>query len=130
VPKVQPPVGDTKRVYAIPHGCVRLAVPRDDTALPSIVVRQHDRRGRLVVRRARLPDTNLNKANGGIGVCGRESVFYFVAYPFVTVVAQELYDLGEGRRECAAGLDEMLLWTGYISPPHLPIAWYTHRRSS
>jgi hypothetical protein len=52
---------------------------------------------------------------------------FVVAYPFVTVVAQELYDLG-GRRECATDVNRALLWTGMVSPaPSLRIQWFTHR---
>jgi hypothetical protein len=131
-PQKQPPVGDTRRVYAIPHGCVRLAVPRDDTRLPTVVARQHDRRGRAFIRRVRLPATNLDRANGSVGICGHDSTYVFVvAYPFVTVVAQELYDLGGGRRECALEVDRALLWTGMLSsPPSFRIQWYTHRKQS
>jgi hypothetical protein len=127
-PNTQRPVGDTGRVYSIPHGCVRLVVPRDESILPTVVVRQHDARGRTLARRARLPATNLDRANGSVGICGHDSTYLFVvAYPFVTVVAQELYDLGD-RRECATDLDRALLWTGQLSdPPSLRISWYTHR---
>jgi hypothetical protein len=127
-PRKQPPVGDTRRVYAIPHGCVRLIVPRDETKLPTVVVRQHDGRGRTFTRRVRLPGTNLDRANGSVGICGHDSTYLFVvAYPFVTVVAQELYDLG-GRRECATDVGRALLWTGQLSrPPSLLLQWYTHR---
>jgi hypothetical protein len=127
-PRVQPPAGDTGRVYAIPHGCVRLVVPRDDTKLPTVVVRQHDARGRVFTRRFPLPDTNLDRANGSVGICGHDSTYLFVvAYPFVTVVAHELYDLG-GRRECATDFDRALLWTGQLSRlPSLRLSWLTHR---
>jgi hypothetical protein len=130
-PTSQPPVGDTRRVYRIPHGCIRLLVPRDDTKLPTLALRQHDRRGRAFTRRVRLPDTNLDRANGSVGICGHDSTYVFVVtYPFVTVVAQELYDLG-GRRECATDVDRALLWTGQLSPaPSLRVTWYTHRRLS
>jgi hypothetical protein len=128
---MQPPVGDTRRVYAIPHGCIRLAVPRDDTKLPTVVVRQHDRRGRMLTRRVRLPDTNLDRANGSVGICGHDSTYVFVvAYPFVTVVAQELYDLG-GRRECLTDVGQALLWTGHLTgPPSVLLSWHTHRGPS
>ena len=116
-------------MYAIPHCCVRLVVPKDDTRLPTLVVRPHDRSGRLFVRRSRLPDTNLDRANGSVGICGHDSTYVFVvAYPFVTVVAQELYRFGGGRGQCAADVDQALLWTGQISaPPSLQVTWYTHR---
>ena len=128
-PKPNPRVGDTRRVYGIPHGCVRLVVPRDETVLPTVVVRQHDARGRTFTLRARLPDTNLDKATGGVGLCGHDSTYLFlVSYPFVTVVAQEVYDLGNGRRECATEVDRALLWTGQLSAlPSLRLTWYTHR---
>jgi hypothetical protein len=115
-------------VFPIPHGCVRLLVPRDDTKLPTLVVRQHDRRGRVLTRRVRLPDTNLDRANGSVGICGHDSTYVFVVtYPFVTVVAQELYDLG-GRRDCATEVERALLWTGQLSaPPSLRVTWFTHR---
>jgi hypothetical protein len=124
-------VGDTRHVYGIPHGCVRLAVPRDDTKLPTVVVRQHDRRGRVFVRRAQLPSSNLDKANGSAGICGHDSTYLFIVrYPFVTVVAHELYDFG-GRLECETDFDRALLWTGQLSaPPSLGISWLTHRRPS
>lgn len=128
LPGAQPPVGDTGRVYAIPHGCIRLSVPPDETRLPTVVVRQHDRRGRVVTRRFALPTSNLDAASGSIGICGHDSSYlFFVSYPFVTVVAQELYDLG-GRTECAVDVDRALLWTGQLSRlPSLSMAWYTHR---
>jgi hypothetical protein len=128
-PPRQSPVGDTSHVYAIPHGCIRLHVPADDTRLPTVVVRRHDVRGRAVVRRFPLPDTNLDRANGSIGVCGHDSSYLFVvAYPFVTVVAQEQYALDDGRRECASEVESSLLWTGYLSgPPSLRMSWHTHR---
>jgi len=125
-PRAQPHEGSAGRVYAIPHGCVRLAVPTDDTMLPSVVVRQHARDGATVVRRSRLPDSNLDRANGSVGICGRESIGFTVSYPFVTVFAQELYDFGT-HGECAAGLDEMLLWVGHIGRASaLRITWFTH----
>ena len=125
-PDPQPRVGTVGRVYAIPHGCVRLAVPVDDTMLPTVVVRQHGRNGAAVTRRFRVPDTNLDRANGSVGICGRESIGFAVSYPFVTVFAQELYDFGT-RGECAAGLDEMLVWVGHIErTPAAGITWYTH----
>jgi hypothetical protein len=128
-PRTQPPVGDTGRVYAIPHGCIRLAVPKDDTRLPTVVVRQHDARGRVLIRRFPLPDTNLDRANGSVGICGHDSTYLFVvAYPFVTVVAHELYELGGGKQECATDFDSALLWTGQLSrPPSLRLSWLTHR---
>jgi hypothetical protein len=128
-PRAQPPVGDTGRVYAIPHGCVRLVVPRDDTKLPTVVVRQHDARGRVFTRRFPLPATNLDRANGSVGICGHDSTYLFiVAYPFVTVVAHELYDLGGGRKECATEFERALLWTGQLSRlPSLRLSWLTHR---
>src|SRR5262245_46013174 len=127
-PRSQPPPGDTGRVYAIPHGCVRLAVPSDETHLPTVVVRQHDRRGRIVTRRFPLPDTNLDRAGGSVGICGHDSSYLFVvSYPFVTVVAQEQYDLGD-RIECETDVDRALLWTGQLSRlPSLRMTWYTHR---
>lgn len=127
-PNPQPPVGSAERVYPIPHGCVRLVVPRvDGTALPTVVVRQHDRRGELATRRFRLPDTNLDRANGSIGICAHDSTFLFtVSYPFLTVVAHELYDLGDGRRECLLDFDAALLWTGHLSRAPLRMTWYTH----
>ena len=127
-PRSQPPPGDTGRVYAIPHGCVRLAVPADETGPPTVVVRQHDRRGRIVTRRFPLPATNLHRAGGSVGICGHDSTYVFVvSYPFVTVVAQEQYDLGD-RIECEADVDRALLWTGQLSKlPSLRMAWYTHR---
>jgi hypothetical protein len=130
-PRPQLPVGNTGRVYPIPHGCVRLAVPGDDTVLPTVVVRQHDRRGRVVTRRFPLPDSNLDRAHGSVGICGHDSTYhFFVSYPFVTVVAQELYDFG-GRRECATDVDQALLWTGQLSSlPSMRITWYTHRAPS
>lgn len=124
--KPQPREGSAGRVYAIPHGCVRLAVPLDDTMLPTVVVRQHARNGATVTSRSRLPDANLDRANGSVGICGRESIGFTVSYPFVTVFAQELYDFGT-HGECAAGLDEMLLWVGHIGrAPALRITWHTH----
>ena len=80
-------------------------------------------------RRVPLPETNLDGGNGSIGISGHDSTYvFFVAYPFVTVVAQELYDLGDGRRECALEVDRALLWTGRRSaPPSLRATWYTHR---
>jgi hypothetical protein len=127
-PRSQPPPGDTGRVDAIPHGCVRLAVPADESRLPTVVVRQHDRRGRIVTRRFPLPGTNLDTASGSIGICGHDSSYLFVvSYPFVTVVAQELYDLGD-RTDCATDVDRALLWTGQLSRlPSLGMTWYTHR---
>lgn len=129
-PRAQPPLGDPGRVYEIPHGCVRLALPRDQATLPSIVVRQHDRRGRIITRRFPLPDSNLDRAYGSVGICGRDSTYvFFVAYPFVTVVAQELYEL-DGRRQCATDVDRALLWAGRLSPlPSLRMTWWTHRGS-
>lgn len=125
-PKPEPRVGSAERVHAIPHGCVRLAVPLDDRMLPTVVVRQHVRNGATVTRRSRLPDKNLDRANGSVGICGRESIGFAVSYPFVTVFAQEQYDFGT-HGECAAGLDEMLLWVGHIGPPPaLRITWHTH----
>jgi hypothetical protein len=131
LPKLQPPVGDTRRAYAIPHGCIRLAAGRHDPELPTVVVRQHDRRGRLFTGRVPLPESNLDKAHGSIGICGEDSTFlFFVAYPFITIVAHELYDLGGGRSECALGLDEALMWTGRLSgAPSLDITWWTHRKA-
>ena len=128
VPAIQPPAGDTGRVYAIPHGCVRLVVPADESHLPTVVVRQHDERGRIVTRRFPLPESNLDRVAGGIGICGHDSTYlFFVTYPFVSVVAQELYDLG-GRTECATDVDRALLWSGQLSKlPSLRMTWYTHR---
>ena len=128
-PKPQPPVGDTGRVFPIPHGCVRLAVPLDETKLPTVVVRQHDARGRRHIRRFPLPDTNLDRANGSIGLCGHDSTYlFFVHYPLLNVVAHERFDLGDGRRECAIEVDRALLWTGQLSGlPSLSLTWYTHR---
>jgi hypothetical protein len=96
--------------------------------LPTVVVRHHDKPGRTFTRRAPLPDTNLDSGNGSIGICGHDSTYvFFVAYPFLTVVAQELYDLGDGRRECALEVDRALR-TGLLSaPPSLCTTWFTHR---
>jgi hypothetical protein len=107
---------------------VRLVVPEDETRLPTVVVRQHGPRGRTITRRFRLPETNLDRANGSVGICGHDSTYVFsVAYPFVTVVAQELYDL-RGPRECATDLDRAPLWTGQLSTlPSLRMTWYVHR---
>ncbi len=93
-----------------------------------MVVRQHNARGRVSTRRFPLPSTNLDRANGSVGICGHDSTYVFiVAYPFVTVVAHELYDLG-GRRECVTGVDRALLWTGQVSRlPSLRLSWLTHR---
>jgi hypothetical protein len=129
VPTVQRPMGDTGRVYAIPHGCVRLVVPPDESKLPTVVVRQHDERGRVFARRVPLREANLDRANGSIGLRGHDSTYlFFVAYPFLSVVAHDLYDLGDGRRECALEVDRALLGTGRLSaPPSLRLTWYTHR---
>jgi hypothetical protein len=130
IPATSLPDGDTARVYAIPHGCVRLEVSADHTVLPTVVVRRHDARGRVVVGRFPLPARNLDRANGSVGICARDSSFLFlVAYPYVTVVAQEEYDLGDGRRECATDVDRSLFWVGQLSrPPTLRMAaWYTNR---
>jgi hypothetical protein len=125
-PRPQPPVGSTERVYAIPHGCVRLVVAEDERTMPTVVVRQHARNGRVVVRRFPLPDSNLDRAGGSVGICTWAQYLFFVAYPFVTVVTSELYDFG-GRGECT-GLNESLLWTGQLSSlPSLSMTWYTHR---
>jgi hypothetical protein len=64
-----------------------------------------------------------------VGICGHDSTYVFVVvYPFVSLVAQELYDLGGGRRECATDLDRALVWTGQLSrPPSLRMTWYTQR---
>lgn len=125
-PRPQPPVGDRGRVYAIPHGCVRLAVPEDETKLPTVVVRQHDRRGRVVTRRFPLPDWNLDRGDGSVGLCPDGGFAFFVTYPFLTVVSGERYDFGD-RGECTS-IREALLWTGQLSLlPSLTMTWFTHR---
>ena len=128
LPRKQAPFGSAERVYAIPHGCVRLVVPDDPTKLPVVVVRQHDARDRVVTRRFTLPDSNLDRAHGSIGICRDAAFAFFVSYPFLSVVAANLYDLGAGRRECEAELDGALLWTGVLTRlPSLSMAWFTHR---
>lgn len=125
-PRPQPPVGDKRRVYAIPHGCMRLAVPENGRDLPTVVVRQHDRRGRVVTRRFPLPDENLDRANGSAGLCPDGGFLFYARYPFVTVVSGELYDFVD-HGECTS-LREALLWTGQLSRlPSLTMTWWTHR---
>jgi hypothetical protein len=105
---------------------VRLAVPADETQLPTVVVRQHDRRGQVVTRRFPLPDWNLDRAHGSVGLCPDGGFLFFVRYPFVTVVSGQLYDLGD-HGECT-GIREALLWTGQLSRlPSLQMTWWTHR---
>jgi hypothetical protein len=53
--------------------------------------------GASYLRRSRVPDANLDRANGSVGICGHDSTYVFVVvYPFVSLVARELYDLGGG----------------------------------
>lgn len=125
-PRPQPPVGNKGRVYAIPHGCVRLAVPEDETSLPIVVVRQHDPRGRIVTRRFPLPDWNLDRADGSVGLCPDGGFLFFVRYPFVAVASGEKYDFVD-HGECTS-IREALLWTGQLSRlPSLGMTWWTHR---
>lgn len=114
-------------MYPIPHGCVRLAVPEDESKLPTVVVRQHDRRGKIITRRFPLPDSNLDRADGSVGLCPDGGFLFFVSYPFVTVASGELYDFGD-HGECTSVNQEALLWTGQLSRfPFLGMTWYTHR---
>ena len=128
-PRPQAKLGSVERVYAIPHGCVRLAVPAETTQPPIVVVRQHDARDKVVTRRITLPDSNLDRAHGSIGICRDQPFVFLVSYPFVSVTAFDEYDLGPGRpRECGSELAGALLWTGVLSrPPSLSISWFTHR---
>ena len=101
------PVGSPKRVYRIPHGCVSLKMPGADGGLPTVVVRRHNARGRWSVHTFRAPDTNLDRARGSLGVCAHADTAFIVRWPYVTIIASELYQAGS-RRACT---DIDLSWT-------------------
>ena len=107
------PVGHPDHVYRAPHGCVSLALPRD-VGLPAVIVRQHDRRNRVAVRRFRAPATNLHR--GSLGMAGRSygtaETIFVVTWPFVTIVGREVFNAG-GRQEHT---DLELAWTLRLSP--------------
>ena len=128
------PVGHPYRVYVIPHGCVWLELPAD-VDLPTVVVRQHSKQGRVTTRRFRAPNTNLNIADGSLGMAGRPWVArpnarwtpqgemtFVVRWPFMTITGYEVYSAG-GRR---AFTDIGLVWTLWLSPALRP-TWLATR---
>ena len=117
-------VGSVDRVYAIPNGCVHLRVPADDSQLPTIVVRTHRRKNSDRIRWFSLSPSNLDRTHGSIGICGRSSSYLFlVTYPYVTVVAQQLFNEG-GNVVCDTSFDHALFWTVQLTPsPTVAAAW-------
>lgn len=118
------PVGSVDHVYAIPNGCVRLRVPTDDSQLPTIVVRMHRRQTTDRIRWFPLSPSNLDRTHGSIGICGRSSSYLFlVTYPYVTVVAQQIFNEG-GTAVCDTSFDHALFWTVQLTPsPTVAAAW-------
>ena len=130
------PVGHPYRVYSIPHGCASLELPAK-VGLPTVVVRQHTSRGRVITRRFRAPNTNLDIEGGSVGIAGRSHVArpsarwtpqgemtFVVKWPFVTVTGFEVY-APSGRREFT---DIPLAWTLWVSPT-LNATWLAMRGS-
>jgi hypothetical protein len=127
LPSAQPPPGDSRRVYALPHGCAWLITPADAVQkVPVVVVRQHGGRGRVITRRFHLPTTNLPQRPGGTFYICHDSFYYFiVAYPFITVIASTGFKADPpGISDCGTPL---LFWTLQLSPPpSLRGHWLTH----
>ena len=133
-PNKTAPVGHPYRVYSIPHGCAWLDLPAE-VGLPTLVVRQHTAGGRVITRRFRAPNDNLDIARGSLGMAGRSQVArpsarwtpegemaFVVSWPFVTITGFEVYDAG-GRRTFT---DLPLAWTLWLSPKLQPAWIATH----
>lgn len=97
------PVGDARRVYAIPHGCVWIFRPATRRTTPVVLVRI---RGRT--RAHAFPRAPLGKARGVCRVSG-----FVVDWPVVTVTAASLWYDVSGRPRCRANPAAAAIWISY-----------------
>ena len=94
------PVGSPQRVNGIPNGCVWVFQPNAKVVQPTVVRRFNGRTQRFAL--PRLPIGNAH------GICG---VFRFlVQWPYVTVVADSLWTVEDGRNVCSSSLDAAAVW--------------------
>ena len=90
-------VGDARKVYSIPHGCVWLAVEsrRESTRPPLVVSRVHGR-----TREFRLPRTPFGVAKGYCWVH-----VFVVNWPYVVVSVAPSKPNVSGGSDCFGGYD-------------------------
>lgn len=112
------PVGDARRVYAIPHGCTWIFQPRARQTEQVVKTRIHG-----VTRSFRLSHTPLGDATG---VCWVGS--FIVRWPVFVVSTDGVWVQRGGRNECVSSFDAAPTWVYrftagqprrlFTSPPH------------
>lgn len=112
-------VGDAKRIYRAPHGCVWLE--RFDPAKPratpyKIFVRVHAQRRAL---QAPLPTDLLHPEHAGF--CGPHD--FAVHWPYVIHAAAQRIPAGAGRFVCA----ERILWMAQIDQYATRASWRVYK---
>lgn len=117
-------VGDPKRVFPMPHGCVwlyRSSTMKGAQEPPEIRTRVHG-----VNRSHQLPRTNFSE--GTAGLCGEPVVWWF-RHPFANVVAREDFGASGGwpfGSGCAS-FTQALLWTARLDGSGRVADVWTHR---
>ncbi len=94
------PVGDARRVYAIPHGCTWVAQPRARQVAPVVKTRIHG-----VTRSYRLTHAPLGDAAGMCGVAG-----FIVQWPLFVVATDSVWIRRQDRNECVSSFDAAPTW--------------------
>ena len=94
------PVGDARRVHAIPHGCVWVAQPRARQTVPVVKTRIH-----RVTRSYTLTHAPLGDATGVCGVSG-----FLVEWPLFVVATDSVWVQRDGRNECVSSFDAAPTW--------------------
>jgi hypothetical protein len=99
-------VGDPRRIFAVPNGCVWLYRPSTRRAVPVVIVRLSRRTAGFA-----LPNWPLGAANG---ICNVTS--FLVDWPLVTVVADSLWYQVNGKPQCRRSSAAAAIWMFYWHP--------------